>query len=38
MTGILAGLVFVGLFIAWAVVPNRIKKMHEAKNKREELG
>jgi hypothetical protein len=31
MTGILAGAVFVVLFIGWAVVPSRIRKMHESK-------
>lgn len=31
MTGIIAGAIFVGLFVAWVIVPTRIKKMHESK-------
>lgn len=38
MTGIIAGAVFVGLFVAWVIVPSRIKKMHESKVEEEKRG
>ncbi len=31
MAAALAGIVFVGLFLAWTVVPSRIRKMHESR-------
>ena len=36
MTGLIAGAIFVGLFVVWVIVPTRIKKIHEAKTKEDE--
>ena len=35
MTGIIAGAIFVALFVAWVIAPSRIKKMHESKKEME---
>ena len=34
-TGIIAGAVFVGLFIMWAILPSRIKRSHATRDNEE---
>jgi hypothetical protein len=35
LTGIIAGIVFVGLFATWVILPSRIKKSHATEEEEE---